>query len=362
MKKVLFVSRFRPSTLPPFLALIDVMLNHKEYDIKVIAGEEDPEIDELYKDKSIEFIHYYDRNYSKNPFIRRFQIYKKKAQFYFGVKRDIERINPDLLWVIHEATAIRISRLLTRPFILSVYELNDTFPQITKKLIPITRKAKVNIACEYNRSQMMKLWYNLPEAPVVLPNKPYTHPRSKNIPTSTIVDQLTDKIILYQGRMYPGERNLEALCEAVSRMKGFVLVLMGHKNAYSQMLIDKYPSVKLIDYIKAPFHLAVTSHAYIGVVTYSYNCLDTIYCAPNKIWEYSGFSIPMIANDIPGLKYTVEAAKSGLCVDTDDPDAIIQAIEKIDRNYDHFKANAIKMYDQCNITEIVENVLNKFFS
>lgn len=361
-KNVLFISFLRPSTLPPFLALIDAMLEKGSYSIKVIAGEEDNEIDEYYKGKDVEFIHFFSGNFSRNVFIRRAQVYLNEAKFYYGVKKSIKEINPDVLWIIHEITAMRVGRLLDRPFILSVYELNDTHPQITKKIIPISRRAKVNIACEYNRAQMMKLWYKLKEAPIVLPNKPFVHPRQKNLSTDTIVDDIKGKIILYQGRMYPGERNLEALCEAVSRMEGFSLVLMGHKNEYALSLKAKYPGIYLIDYIKAPFHLKITSHAYIGVVTYSYNSLDTIYCAPNKIWEYSGFSIPMIANDIPGLRYTVEASKSGICVDTDNAESIQSAIYEIDCRYEYYAQNAETMYEQCDIDEIINCVLTKYNS
>lgn len=31
--------------------------------------------------------------------------------------------------------------------------------------------------------------------------------------------------------------------------------------------------------------------------------LNNIYCAPNKIWEYSRFGLAMVGNDIPGLLF-----------------------------------------------------------
>ena len=32
--------------------------------------------------------------------------------------------------------------------------------------------------------------------------------------------------------------------------------------------------------------------------------LNPLYCAPNKIFEYSKYGIPMISNDVPALRYS----------------------------------------------------------
>ena len=100
-----------------------------------------------------------------------------------------------------------------------------------------------------------------------------------------------------------------------------------------------------------------------------------MYCAPNKIWEYSGFSIPMLANDVPGLKYTVEMYKAGLCVNTNDENEIRNAILQISSKYDEFSYNAERLYeriisiplyyymtdkDQDKVIEAVKKVVNYY--
>lgn len=360
MKTILFLSFQKPSGLPPFLALIDTLLQSGQYNIKVVAAEYDDETDDLYRGKNVEFIHFYNRELSKNSLYRKYQILKYEWIVKQNFKKYISSIPHDILWVIHELTAIRVGNLIKEPFILTTYELNDTFPYVLKKLAPISKKAKVNVVCEYNRGQMMKLWFKLKDDPIVLPNKPCVVPSKKNIHTDTIVDQIKEKIVLYQGYMAPSERNLSALCDAVEELKDYRLVLMGRKNDYVKSLLASHPRAVHIDYIKAPRHLNVTSHAHIGIVTYSYHSLNTIYCAPNKIWEYSSFAIPMIGNNIPGLKYTIEQSNSGICVDTDDKNAIKNAILKIDSEYNSYASNARKMYESCDISSIIDSILFQF--
>lgn len=98
------------------------------------------------------------------------------------------------------------------------------------------------------------------------------------------------------------------------------------------------------------------------MVTYNPLDLDCAYCAPNKKWEFSGFGIPMICNEIPGLEYTVKANKCGVCTDTDDPSSIVNAIKSIDDNYEEYSANAKIMYNSVNLIELVNQVLEKYYS
>ena len=60
--------------------------------------------------------------------------------------------------------------------------------------------------------------------------------------------------------------------------------------------------------------MEITSYARIGINFYRPNCLNKAFCAPNKIYEFSGFGIPIIGNDIPGLKNTIGLNNAGKCV------------------------------------------------
>lgn len=359
MKKSILLIRFgKMSNLPPALAILDSFVGSDDYELTVLSSEYDQEIDDIYSKKGVRFIHCYDRILSKNSIWRKFQILWYDYVFRKYVRRVLKEKEYDYKWILHEETTVRVSGLVKPPFIMTTYELNDKRPFLTRRLIPMARKATVNVVCEYNRAHIMKAQYGLRELPLVVPNKPVVHPRKKNVPSNTVVDDINDKIVLYQGQMYSNERNLEALCEAVSEMQGFKLVLMGSRNYYTEMLCKKYPSVLHVDYIKAPYHLSVTSHAYIGFVSYSSDSLNTMYCAPNKIWEYSGFGVPMIANKIPGLKYTVEVNGAGKCVDTDSVKELQNAIREIDSNYARYSNNALSFYESCDVRSLLLNVID----
>ena len=77
---------------------------------------------------------------------------------------------------------------------------------------------------------------------------------------------------------------------------------------------------------------------------YDFVVLNAIFCAPNKTWEYTGFGIPVLCHDIPGLRYTIGQYKAGVCADMDDTEAIKAAITEMDSNYEEYSQNAIAFY------------------
>lgn len=83
------------------------------------------------------------------------------------------------------------------------------------------------------------------------------------------------------------------------------------------------------------------------------------YCAPNKTFEFSMFGIPMIGNDIPGLRYLFETEKIGTCFDSFEPEMIAKAIEKIEKNYETYKTNALNYYSSCNYKALLTDILEK---
>lgn len=251
--------------------------------------------------------------------------------------------------------------LVGRKYILTSYELRDySEPELMKPLTRPMRDAKVNIQCEYNRAWIARMLYGLKETPLVIPNKPFYHPTTRNEYTDKITSD-GKKIIMYQG-VLTKERNVEGMCKAISSLNGFKLVLLGKETEYVKELKSKYSIVEFPGFIKSPAHLKLTSNAYIGLVTYNPLDLDCAYCAPNKIWEFSGFGIPMICNEIPGLEYTVGANKCGVCADTNDPESIVNAIKVIDANYQEYSANARKMYDSIDLVELIHRVIDKYNS
>lgn len=111
--------------------------------------------------------------------------------------------------------------------------------------------------------------------------------------------------------------------------------------------------------------MEVTRLATLGVLSYfpvSENYADVInpiYCAPNKIFEYAKYGIPMISNDIPGLHYIYKEFRCGEAVEYPmAPESIAKTIEKICDNIDAYRQGAKDYYDSVNIEAIVKQIIS----
>ena len=237
------------------------------------------------------------------------------------------------------------------------------------------RKAVKIVCCEYNRAQIAKGMFQLDRLPYILPNKPYFDEKKlQKIPIDiqTIVDNVRNKtmkkkVVLYQGIFINGERRLEEFCQAIKNMPDeYMLLVMGKTSPLYEELKQKYASEKIlfIPFIRPPFHLLITCLASIGVLSYFprpmtiASVLNPLFCAPNKIFEYAKYGIPMIANDIPGLRYIFLEHKCGECIP--DPMSVYnieQTILSVFRNYESYSKGAIHYYDSVDIKHIIANIM-----
>lgn len=139
----------------------------------------------------------------------------------------------------------------------------------------------------------------------------------------------------------------------------YYIVLMGFDlyktNAYEK-LKKIYERVIELSSLPAPLHLEVTSHAQIGLVFYDDFSLNQAFCAPNKIYEYSGFGIPMIANKIPGLENTVGKFNAGKCVEFESKQ-LMKAIKEIDDNYEQYSANSLSLYNAVDNESTINDII-----
>lgn len=358
-KTILLVYKGDPFDLPPMMTIIDVLLEIGHHVI-VIYQEKDKNVgkfEKLYIGKNIKLIHfdYIPQGDDLKSKFKRY--YRREILFKKKVSKLLDIIQYDFLWVIHEFTAILLKDILKgRKYIMSIYELRDNEAKILKGMTTTAQNAEIVIVPEYNRAHMLRHWMNLKLTPHVLPNKPFMHPGNRNIPCEFEAYFRNKKVILYQGHI-SRDRNLEGICQAVEGLDGYELMLMGSGDEFKNYLMSKYHNVNCIGFVTPPHHLDVTSWAYMAVVTYDYGSLNRLYCAPNKTWEYSGFGIPMLANDIPGLAMTVGSYGAAECVDMDNPSEIRAAIKKIDENYEEYSRKACEFYESCDVKKIIERIV-----
>ena len=279
----------------------------------------------------------------------------------------------DVVWVLHENTFLLGGKVFADklgPYLYTMYELcikNGRVPEIYDYA---ARKALLTVVPEYNRSHICRAYYGLPHMPAIIPNKPLDHPRNKDLPISdpAIAEKMArikasgKKVLMYMG-ILSSERPLEPIIEAVEQLDGYVLAVLGSRTTYLDHL-EKTMSGRFeyLGSVKPPHHLEVASHADVTYISYVANnhSINAVFCAPNKVYEFAGVGIPMLCNDNPGLKYTVEYEGMGVCVPELTTPHIAAALKQIDANAQAMGEAANRYYDAESMEQTVELTLERY--
>lgn len=371
---------------PPIISLIKILLNLQ---LKVIHIGVYSDIIERKKleEKGLEYVQTlpYNGEASTVSKLRQQLLFRKFVTQYL---KSQHLTRNDFLWIVQIETLYLLHNLVYRyNTIVHLLEFINPRPNIKYRFISPSlnvkntlRHAKKIVCCEYNRAHIIKGMFDLDVLPDVLPNKTYDSSESnddcpENIRelADTLSLKCKDKfVILYQGYINNKERRLDDFCEAMNSLSDeFVLIIMGNllgKNANEyNCMINKYKSEKIIflPFIKPPFHLLITKIAQIGILTYFPNSdslrsiLNPLYCAPNKIFEYSRFGIPMIANDIPGLHYIFKEHHCGICIDYPiTANKIRDTILNIRMDYMTFSEGSLSYYNSIDLIKAVKNIIS----
>lgn len=360
---------------PPAMTVIQTLSDLK-YEVHVCVNSFSAEktVESFSDRKNVKFVsvaNEYNRNQRiLGKFLEMLQIRKRLWDYIDG-----ESEKDSLIWIVAGGTVKFLGKeLLNHKYILHLLELTeDIYYLESKHMFPLSRKyarkATVVVECEYNRAHITKAWWELETLPEVLPNKPYIVDSILKNSSITSNDNVVDvikavkgkKVILYQGNI-SAERPLEPFIEAVEEL-GDPYVFVAMVNGDDPFPNKKRGSYYHIPFVVPPYHLEVTSNAYIGVLTYTpikndYSILNTLYCAPNKIWEYSMFSIPMISNDLPALKELFMSIQCGVCFDKFTKEQIKDAIVRIDSNYSDFANESKRLFESVDINNRIQHIID----
>jgi len=288
--------------------------------------------------------------------------------FRAQVMRILKTDEFDYIWVGSADAALAMGKVLYRyKYFLQIQELYDLVPFYRKKLSNVMRNARKIFVPEETRAHIFRAWYQLNETPVIMPNKPYKHPRRRGMEiTDPFAKQAFEKIpkgskiVFYQGGI-SDRRILKPIAKAIEELGApWVLAVQStiDQDHYSKDFFKNY-TFYFIPYVPAPKHLEITSNVDIGLVTYSHVSMNNEFCAPNKIWEYSGFGLPMIANDVKGLLDTVGRYGAGICLNLSHPNIedIKQALLEINARSEHYRQNCIVLYDSIDNQAVIKKAL-----
>ncbi|MGA4516277.1 glycosyltransferase [Solibacillus silvestris] len=363
-KKIIYVLRGKLNIYPPCVSQIYMMLELGK-SLMVICNECNESLRKDLENRGVEVILVKDKriNHGKLGKVSSYINFRK------GVKEILRSLDKStsIVWFGSADSAISLIGIINGwKYIVNSLELYDKNRFYRIGLSLLVKKMSGLVVCEYNRAKIMQSWWGLEKLPYIMPNKPYNHPIHRNIEPhqdmlKNIIQELQgSKPIIYQGLIMWSSKHIETIASALSEMGGnYTLVLLGNNDNRLHDKIKKiYNHTLSIEYITAPDHLVITSYAYIGITTYDETSLNNLYCAPNKIYEYAGFGIPMLCSDIPGLRYTVAHSKAGECTDLSSVEKVKEAIKKINQNYEQYSINAKDFFNNTDNKAVLKNIIS----
>ena len=388
MRRIVIIPKDDLILYPPTLSLIQVLVKLGR-DVICVGEYSDIDRKRVLEESGVSFIPVFrkTKDVSKIRVINWIVIFLRMKQYQRKIKQVLQSpliSKDDLIWYIYTNSIGYIQKYIEKyKYIIQFYEFEDySLGGKEKWLHPnydvhrFFAGAQSLVHCEYNRAMITSGLYGITKKPTILPNKPYeiNEPQIEDLPydIKELVDNIRTrivgkKVIIYQGIFDSSERRLNEFCEAMQFLTtDYVFVAMGGGGEYYNEIKTKYESERVIflPFVRPPYHLLITKMASYGVLTYhpanhSYiGVINPLYCAPNKIFEFGKYGIPMIANDVPGLKLIFESYKCGKTVPMPlTPNSIAETILSIDKVYDVMSKGSRSYYDSVNVETIVKSII-----
>ncbi|MDN3425678.1 glycosyltransferase [Planococcus notacanthi] len=371
--KIILVNIGPVNKYPPVLSVLNYL---KDLGIELVlcTTDMDTQTKKICIERDISIIDI-KANYEKpiHPLLKLVRMLQIKKKIWKEIDKCYD--NDTVIWVFSDLALKHLgSKLLGKRYVLHMFELSKNsiyyrkFPSIALNTAKYAKKSEVVIQAEYNRAHIAQAWWELEKTPYILPNKPYNNyaisrnSEITNEEAAKIMNKLRGKkIILYQG-VISLERPLDPFINAIDKLgDDYAFVIMsGGENIYKN---STSKNLYFIPFIPPPYHLEITSNAYIGILSYvptknEFSNLNALYCAPNKLYEYTMFGIPMIGNDIPGLSYIFNTTECGVCFESFNEKNIINAISEVEDNYNYMAEKATIFYENTDMREILSEITN----
>lgn len=239
------------------------------------------------------------------------------------------------------APAWMAARLLGVPLIYDAYEYFDLVPrdEVLSRLrrrmvLTLCRRADAVLAANPERADLMLQNYGITTKPSVVRNVPISPAVSKavNPPQWWTEIPQGSKVVLYQGYVDP-KRGLERFVEAVPYLPtNYQLVLAGDgpHRAYLERLAASLGVGGQVTWAGAMDHeelVGITPFADVGLVAYSNQGLNNLYCAPSKFFEYVQAGVPVVATRQPALESIAKGHEGVVFIEHGDtPKSVAEAI------------------------------------
>lgn len=243
------------------------------------------------------------------------------------------------------------------------------------------RRADLIISANEDRARLMQTHYNLVNMPIVMRNIPYKTKVENSVTVEKTILARYPKLarrypeeclVLYQGDVSI-ERGIDRFVRALAYLPSeFRMIVVGggsdleHLRVIGQLFEfeGRFATLGRIENHMLPI---ITAMADIGIVTYPFQGLNNIYCAPNKVFEYAQAGLPVITTNQPPLRRMIEHYKIGELVDEhDEPEHIAAVIQKIRGNRGKYVKALVPFLEghrwedeEKRVREAIESFLNR---
>ena len=211
-------------------------------------------------------------------------------------------------------------------------------------------RADLVIAANDERAELMREHYSLPRTPLVVRNIPPLPPAPR-AEDEVLRDypQLSRKRdgvvrLVYQGDVSLG-RGIGSFAAAMDLLgDGFELIVVGDGPDLDRLRETAGTNVLLLGQVPRADLNDILSLCDIGIVAYSFESLNNVYCAPNKLYEYAQAGLPVIATAQPTLRAVVEQFGIGMVVERDSaPEQIAASLRELAGAIDGCRSNLPKL-------------------
>ncbi len=254
------------------------------------------------------------------------------------------RLNPDCLWHHQSAFpswyALLPGALREVVVVAQMHEMNNDRPFRWYTQKALARRASLVIVPEVNRGMILKHFAHSDARFVVVPNRALEDALSCDEgPSASQVfrehggSPHCRRLVIYQGVFMP-DRRLDTVIEAFKRLAfhDVGLILLGADPAapvcrdLARQAADD-PRIVIVPRVAPPAHLRVARGCQVGVLLYAPRCLNNVYCAPNKIYEYAQSGLAMVLPDFPGLAPLAQVYRLGALCDPCDAASVARAMQ-----------------------------------
>ncbi|HFI0078722.1 TPA: glycosyltransferase [Streptococcus suis] len=373
MKKITIVHIGDFLGYPPVISLVENLL-HNKVSVDLISSTETDRIPQQIKDNSrFNYVYIaYDTRRGVLPKLNRLLFLNKKVRKAV----DLSMNDSDILWTTTDiAIYVLRKQLFEYKHVMQLMELIQRKPLFPKSryfdfpLEKYARKAHRVVVPDLDRAYIQQAWWDLKALPIVLPNKPYTI-SPKNLPADTVkalevMKSETRKILFYAG-FIGSDRNISDFAQAIAGREDYCFYMIGKTaegDTKLKELLELNDNIVYLGYHDAPAHLEFFKLAHIGLTPYIpvrstiHPEINALYCAPNKVYEYSAFGVPMIGTNVLGLKRPFEQYGIGKCVEDLTAEEIRKCIDAIDKNYEEMKKNCYNFFEKDDLDKIVKDII-----